>query len=177
MITRETLLSLLEYDASAGSFTWRHRPRSSFPSALAFAAFTANFAGKRSGHARKDGYRDINIGGRLYLEHQLVWLAETGAWPSGEIDHENGAYADNRFGNLRDVTHAMNGKNMKRSKANRSGVTGVGWNAASGMWRAHITVDKHTEWLGYFATKQEAISARTAAERQHGFHPNHGRSV
>jgi hypothetical protein len=30
--------------------------------------------------------------------------------------------------------------------------------------------------LGYFKDKSEAIAARRAAEREHGFHENHGRA-
>ena len=175
MIALEYLDTILEYDSESGSFTWRERPRSAFKTNAAYVAFLSKFAGKRAGHLRLDGYRDINIGGRLYLEHRLVWLKETGTWPIGDIDHIDGDGAHNRFINLRDVSHAINGRNSRKSKSNRSGVTGVGWNIERGKWRARITVGRKTKLLGYFASKDDAISARKAAEAKYGFHENHGR--
>lgn len=175
-ITRAFILSILEYDAATGSFYWKDRPRSSFPSDSAYGAFRANFAGKQAGYLREDGYREINIRGRLVMEHRLVWLVETGSWPQHELDHVNGVCSENQFSSLRDVPHSINGRNSKRSKANRSGVTGVGWNKEQGKWRARITVDRQAILLGYFSTLDEAKAARRAAERKYDFHENHGRA-
>jgi hypothetical protein len=56
----------------------------------------------------------------------------------------------------------------KRFKAkqvnNTSGSKGVTFNSNAGKWQAKIGCDKKIKHLGYFATMDEAISARKIAE-------------
>ena len=95
----------------------------------------------------------------------------TGAQPKGEIDHINGQRADNRAANLRDVDKAENQKNAARRSDNTSGVTGVYWDKTSKRWRATL----RSTTVGGFERKEDAVAARLAAQRAHGFHENHGR--
>src|SRR5215467_10234620 len=46
------------------------------------------------------GYRSVNLEGKSYKVHRLVWLLTYGSWPNGEIDHINGIRSDNRVSNL-----------------------------------------------------------------------------
>lgn len=133
------------------------------------------FAGKPAGRVGGKGYREIAISGRRFQAHRLAWFLATGTWPSEEIDHINGDKADNRLANLREVSHAENGRNQPRPSNNRSGVIGVGWNATAGKWAARIKVDGWSRFLGYFDDVSGAAKARKAAELEHGFHQNHGR--
>lgn len=59
----------------------------------------------------------------------------------------------------------------KRHKAiqsnNTSGAKGVTRNKKTGRWHAKIGVSGSVKHLGYFATVEEAIAARTAAECEH----------
>jgi hypothetical protein len=48
-----------------------------------------------------DGYRYIEIEGKLYRADEVMWAMVTGEWPEGEIDHINGDRGDNRWVNLR----------------------------------------------------------------------------
>ena len=57
----------------------------------------------RTGHIR------ICIMRVKYLAHRLAWLYVTGSWPSQDIDHIDGDPTNNRFANLREVTHQENG--------------------------------------------------------------------
>ncbi|EEK8036643.1 hypothetical protein G3156_004469 [Salmonella enterica subsp. enterica serovar Montevideo] len=41
-------------------------------------------------------------------------------------------------------------------------------------WNAQITVNYQTKHLGYFESKEDAITARKMAEKEFGFHHNHG---
>lgn len=131
-------------------------------------------SGDRAG-TYSGGYRRVRTNTTVsYLEHRLIWLWVHGYLP-GEIDHINGNGHDNRLENLRDVSHKENCRNVKRSKANTSGTTGVGWLAENKKWRAVIWVDEKQINLGSFNCKDAAISARKKAEADYGFHKNHGR--
>jgi hypothetical protein len=123
------------------------------------------FASKSGTGYLYGGYR-----GKVIPAHRVMWALVHGRWPS-EIDHLNGVRDDNRLCNLREVTRQENTKNKARSRNNSSGVTGVDY--SQGKWRAKLA-RRH---LGYFATLDEAVAARKAAEAAHDYHPNHGRAV
>jgi len=48
----------------------------------------------------RDGYIQVQVNGRFYFAHHLVWLLEIGEWPEGYIKHKNGLRWDNRIENL-----------------------------------------------------------------------------
>lgn len=156
---------LLRYDPETGKMIWRvsqGRVR----------------AGTEAGTFTSDGYhRKVQIDGRNYLAHRLAWLIVTGEWPTEEIDHISGDGLDNRWSNLREATHTVNGRNAKRYSHNTSGFTGVGWHKASRKWQANIKVNGTYIHLGCFDDLTAAVEVRKDAERQYGFHENHGRVV
>jgi len=94
-----------------------------------------------------------------------------GRWPTVEIDHIDGDRGNNHPDNLREATRQVNARNCALGKDNTSGAKGVFWSC--GKWRATILKKS----IGRFDTFDEAVVARKAAERLHGFHPNHGRAV
>jgi len=173
-ISIETLRELLVLDASTGRLFWRERARKWFPSDRAWAAWNARYAGMetftRVGHW---GYRLGSIFNRGYRAHRVAWAIFYGEWPQ-EIDHINHNRADNRISNLRSVSHQENNQNRGRHRNNTSGVTGVEWNAAEGKWQARITIGGKARRLGLFVHFSDAVAARLGAEKEHGFHPNHG---
>lgn len=91
-----------------------------------------------------------------------------------EIDHENHIRNDNRIENLRLVSSKGNKKNTTRRCDNTSGVTGVHWFKRECKWKVQIKVDGKQRHLGLFDNLDDAVAARKAAERQYGFHENHG---
>ena len=95
--------------------------------------------------------------------HRLI----LGCGPGEEVDHRNGNGLDNRRGNLRPATHALNQANVRRVRA-KSGFKGVSrWVRPSPRpWRAHITVKGRMKFLGAFATPEEAARAYDAAARE-----------
>jgi len=161
---------------------WRPRPTWMFNAApdqigRIAKAWNAQFAGKACCYKKlPNGYLVGSIMNKTYYAHRVVYALGMGKWPESQIDHINGIRSDNRFSNLRAVTQMENSRNMRRSKANKSGVTGVFWNKGHQKWTAHIRAQKQSRWLGNFARREDAIAARKAAERKYGFHPNHGRS-
>ena len=121
------------------------------------------------------GYRQIQIKGKMYLAHRLVWLYVHGKFPDEQIDHINGDKLDNRIDNLRDVSPQENNKNQPRRVNNTSGHTGVFWATHADKWLASIRVDGKLKHLGYFNILEDAVEARLQASIEHGFHDNHGR--
>lgn len=173
LLTADFLRSCLDYDPNSGLFHWKERPRSHFKLVRIWKTWNTRFAGKEAGWPNGNGYLKIPIG-RKHYAHRLAWLIMTGEWPEGQIDHINGARSDNRWVNLRAVTHAENSRNQKLRSGSRTGQMGVRWAIRAKKWEAQITRDGSTVHIGYFTNKADAIAARKSAELDFGFHPNHG---
>lgn len=93
--------------------------------------------GDIAGAPRKDGRVFINVDGKKYRAHHLVWL-----WHGKElpklIDHINRNPSDNRIENLRVADNFQNGWNANLSARNKTGVKGLFWNKQSGKWRVRL---------------------------------------
>jgi len=120
------------------------------------------------------GYRQGRIAGRLYRAHRVIWALVYGTWPEDQIDHKNGDKADNRIENLRVVSHAENSRNVGKRVDNTSGAGGVYWNKHGEKWHARVEVNGKLHHLGYFTSFDDAVAARKAAAREHGFTERHG---
>lgn len=170
-------------DEETGTLFWRERPAWMFSSSgngrIANAAtWNKRYAGRQAFSAPiKSGYLTGRIFHVTFLAHRVVFALVFGYWPFGEVDHINGNKSDNRPGNLRDVVHADNLKNMKLRDGNTTGVLGVYKNRVGDKWIASIWDGSSNIHLGTFDLKDDAIAARRAAERKYGFHRNHGRRL
>lgn len=135
-------------------------------------------AGTESGYedTRPSGksYRIVYAHKRPHLAHRIIWLMQTGEWPNGEIDHQDGNGLNNRWLNLCDGTHSKNQRNQKLRRNNTSGHVGVVWHKGANKWRAQIKTDGKCRYLGLFEEINDAIAARVAAQKANNFHPNHG---
>ena len=98
----------------------------------------------------------------------------TGSFPVNEIDHRDQDKDNNRFDNLRDVTRQVNSRNHRIQNRNKTGVTGVFYEAKRRKYRASIRVNYKTIHLGRFDSIEDAAKARAAANLKYGFSPNHG---
>ena len=130
--------------------------------------------GDVAGWRNPTGYIRMKVGGKLYLAHRLAFLYMTGKWPEDQVDHINHIRDDNRWCNLREVSHQENHKNQSKPKSNTSGVTGVCWCKRYKKWKAQIKVEGKVKNLGSFTSKEDATKARKEAEIKYGFHDNHG---
>lgn len=120
-------------------------------------------AGQKAGNY-SGTHVSVQIMGRRYFVHRLVWLFERGAWPCYEIDHINGDPRDNRIGNLRDVPRQVNQQNRRSAQANNKlGVLGVCEH--KGRFRAYISINGKTTSIGQFATLREAEDAYLNTKR------------
>tara|TARA_R100001132_G_C3270143_1_gene92340 strand:+ start:2046 stop:2186 length:141 start_codon:yes stop_codon:yes gene_type:complete len=43
------------------------------------------------------------------------------------------------------------------------------------MWQARIKINGKLKHIGFYSDITDAVTARRRAEREHGFHENHGR--
>lgn len=159
-LTAELLRSLLNYDPATGEFSWKVR------------CGMRGLPGKVTGHTRGE-YRQITVRQKNYRAHRLAWLHHYGRWPKGEIDHIDGDKHNNAITNLREVTLTVNQRNRSLPSNNTSGVIGVCWHKGSERWHASIGA----KYVGSFRNLSDAKAARRRAEREHGYHENHGRSA
>lgn len=111
-------------------------------------------------HRQGKGYLQAKVCGKSYLSHRIAWLLMTKKWPSLVIDHINGVRDDNRWANLRLISHAQNAANAKR-KLGRSGHRNVVHDLNSGRYRAYAFKHCKKIFLGSFATLEEAVSIAT----------------
>lgn len=177
------LRRLLEYIPETGELRWKERPAWMFPRGRYNRKLTAAWWNKR--YAGKDaltaanqfGYLNGSIFNKNIRSHRAIWALVHGAWPTGQIDHENGDRQDNRLQNLREVTPKENSRNQKLRKSNSSGVMGVFLHRPTDKWYAYIGGGKKRVFLGSFSNYSDAVAARKQAEIKHNFHPNHGRST
>lgn len=162
MLTQDRLKELLHYDMITGNFTWYFRKRGVKKSML---------AGGLSVNGR---YLRIGVEGERYFAHRLAFLYVEGFFPKGEVDHISGNGLDNKWSNLRVVDHPENMRNIKISRANTSGFTGVCWHKLGKKWSVEIRVDGAKKYLGLFTNFSDAITARENANLSYGYHKNHG---
>lgn len=164
MISQSELKELLHYDPDTGFFTWKKSTNQSIK------------VGAPAKSINNKGYIVIGVGHKLYLAHRLAWLYVHGVFPEF-IDHINHIRNDNRLCNLRKATRKENGRNQSIHKHNTSGANGVSWIKKEGVWRARITVNGRSIFLGRFSEKGDAIFARKQANIKYGFHENHGANI
>lgn len=157
-ITPEEIKELFDYRPETGKIFRRSDGREAFT------------------YVHDNGYRRGYIRGRRYYGHRVAWAIYFSQWPSKSIDHINHDRQDNRISNLREADHKTNGRNRKLSCNNSSGHTGVGWVNRVGLWQARIKINGKLKNLGHYARIEDAITARRRAERELGFHINHGRN-
>jgi len=176
-LTQQILHELLLYDPHTGELTWRRRRRKWFTSKGSQTRWNKTYADRpaftnNSNQGRYQG----SVLGRPYLAHRVIWFWMTGAWPQPETDHKNGNPADNRFCNLREVTHQENARNQVLPRRNTSGHIGISFRRRNGCYHAYIGINHRRLFLGEFPTLELAVAARKAAERELGFYPGHGRA-
>ncbi|MDA4806122.1 HNH endonuclease [Enterobacter hormaechei] len=163
----------LHFDGT--DFYWKKREPTSFADARTCKVWNTRVAGKKAGRICAHGYVDIQIQGRRYKAHRLVWCLVHGSIPSNmQVDHINHDRTDNRVSNLRLVNNQGNQKNSSIRKDNVGGRTGVSWSESHQRWIAHIRDNGKHKHLGSFIEFSEAVKVREEAEKTLGFHKNHG---
>lgn len=163
-LTQEELKKILHYCPLTGVLTWLNSTQ---------GTNRGDVAGWKQQKKSKH-YRIVCIRYKKYAAHRLAYLYQTGHWPKAQMDHINGNGMDNRWANLREATNQENSKNQRLRSTNKSGTTGVLWEADRNLWRAEITIDGKNKYIGRFDNIEDAAVARKQAEIANNFHENHG---
>jgi hypothetical protein len=115
--------------------------------------------GYEVGYEDSDGYRVVKVLGRKFKTHHVVWYLCKGRWPEMNLDHINGDKLDNRFENLRELSHEQN----LRSFASIRGAIpfrGVCFDKATSKFSAQAGCNSKQKHLGYYDTAEKAALAR-----------------
>ena len=156
-LTAQRVREVLNYDPETGVITWAAGKGS-----RARAGSSAGWEDAR--------YHYVSIDGNNCRRNRIAWVWMTGKWPVGQVDHRNGNGKDDRWCNLRDVSHAVNQQNQRiPSSNNTSGYLGVTWDKAKGKWLAQIKVRNRNVGLGRFSNAEQASFAYLDAKRR--LHP------
>lgn len=158
-MTQDRLKELLYYDPETGIFRWKINRGGKVK------------VGGKAGFYKEDEYSVIGVDHKTYLSHRLVFLYMEGYFPENDIDHINRIKDDNRWCNLREVSHQCNMRNCKLQSNNISGVTGVNYHKGICKWRSIITINDKQIHLGYYKNFYDAVKARWQAEVKYEF-PN-----
>ena len=169
----ELLRKLLRYEPETGKLFWRHRPLSMFKGEKWFKMWNTRYSGKLAVSQDGKGYLRLEIGGKMIKAHRAIWAMQNNHWPSGQIDHINGARDDNRLQNLRVVTGFENHRNQKARKGGTSKYPGVSWNKKSKKWEARIFFNGAQKHLGYFQNELDATEAYKCSAILAGFTGRH----
>ena len=113
----------------------------------------------------------INIDGYAVIGDKLLHRIIMNPPADMQIDHKNKNTLDNRRSNLRICTHAENQWNRGKTKTNSCGYKGVSKDKRrkSKKYRARITANKQTSYLGSFDDAREAGTVyRKAVKEYHG---------
>lgn len=157
ILTQERLRELLHYDPNTGIFVWL-KTRS-----------TKHILGCTAGSKDTNGYQIIKINSLQYKAHRLAFLYMKGYHPEYEVDHIDRDPSNNKWSNLRHVTHQCNMQNKSKYSNNKSGVTGVYWCKRSKKWCASVKVKGRGLHLGYFLILMDAVIARWKGEVKYGY--------
>jgi len=125
--------------------------------------------GEYTGTLNTNGYIVIGINNKLYYAHRLAFLYMDGYFPENHVDHIDKNPSNNKWCNLREVSHQCNTRNRNTQKNNKSKVSGVYWCKINKKWIAQITINYKTIALGGFKYKNDAIIARWIAEIEYNW--------
>ena len=113
--------------------------------------------GKIVGRDNGSGYLQLRLNKKFQYVHRVIWLMQTGEWPEHEIDHINRIRTDNRWCNLREVTHQQNNFNREDSSPN------LYITPHRNKLQVRVPIKGKTTYIGTYSTMVEALQARDEA--------------
>lgn len=153
MLTQAHVKELFDYDPETGDLIWK------------VDLYSNKVKGKVAGSMHVSGYMDVQINGKKFKTHRMVWLWHQGVFPANGLDHINGDKSDNRIENLREATTAQNAQNLRKAQSNnKSGYLGV--RPFRNRWQAKITVNNKRHHIGTYDNPEAAHEAYLAKKRE-----------
>lgn len=129
--------------------------------------------GDKAGSTHSIGYRIVQLNGRKYKAHRIIFFMHHGYVPE-EIDHIDGDPSNNKVENLRAATHTQNMFNKKTYVNSISGVKGVSWHKAAKKWYVQIRSNQKHLFQGLFNDLELAeLVAIEARNKYHGQFARH----
>lgn len=147
LLTYEDVSRRLSYDPETGILRWKK------------IGSRGRREGRLAGCLQPNGYRVVNVLGKLYKAHRIAWLLSYGEWPSAHLDHINRNRSDNRIANLRLSPNWENARNTPKPVTNTSGFKGVTYCKRNRKFLARIAFKGGNRHLGYFKTAEEGGKA------------------
>jgi hypothetical protein len=170
----EFLHECLHLDQNDWKLYWKARPVTHFKSENNMNSWNGRFSNRAAGKTDAKDYFAINLHGKTYLSHRVIFFMHYGFQPSC-IDHIDGNPKNNNPHNLRSATPSQNLQNTKRPSNNTSGVKGVTWHKKCKKWQAFCAVGRKPNYLGLFDDIELAKEAVMAFRNKlHGNFANHG---
>lgn len=164
--SQDVLCHLFSYDPDTGILTRKANVSKKSHSKIDALAFTTNDC----------GYFKGRIANKLFKAHRVIWKMMTGEDPD-VIDHIDGNGLNNKWANLRNTSHTGNMRNMASYASNTSGCVGVSLSRRERKWRAYIGGSRTgRKYLGFFENFDDAVLARTQAQKSLGYSERHGKS-
>lgn len=120
--------------------------------------------GAIAGNKMSTGYLKVSFKNKQYLCHVLIWFGMKGYFPK-EIDHKDRVRDNNKWKNLRKISHKGNSINKGRQSNNTSGIPGISWDKSRNKWYVKIKNEGIQYALGRFDDFDEAVCHRFAAEQ------------
>lgn len=118
----------------------------------------------RENKKRKQMYVQGHHKGKSYSIHRFIMDCPKG-YVVDHIDHDT---LNNCKSNLRIVTNAENQQNrLGAKKGSKSGVRGVYWHKGDERWRAQVSINKKTYYLGEFKDIKEAEQVVIEARKKY----------
>jgi hypothetical protein len=151
------------YDPYTGLLVWRIRPRHHFPTQKGCNITNSRQAGKTAGsivHTRSGTYIRVEIDGRSFGVHRVIYKLVWGEEPPEDIDHHDGDGTNNRWKNLRAATKSQNACNA--SKPVTRFPRGVTQSPRGVVFYARVGVGRNRRTIGSYPTAEEAHEAYVA---------------
>jgi hypothetical protein len=143
MLTLELVNKYLTYDKETGNlYQSKKRPK------IQVGSIAGGINGK--------GYRYIQLEGKKYPAHHIIWLIETGSLPKKILDHIDGNPLNNHFSNLREASVKQNNENRKAQRNNKTGYKGVSFNKRLQKYVAQIQHNYRAIYIGIYKTADDA---------------------
>ena len=176
-LTRDYVISVIDYDPVGGTMIWRERTPEMEPSIRSRNTFNAAYKGCSVG-STSTASKDIRVslGCKTYSLRSLAYLIMTGSLPEGRTCTINGIKDDLRWSNLATMAELKQAKKegvilakaQADSEINRTPYPGVVWSGQLERFMAIIYFGFAMMVVGSFRTAEAATEARDARMMEMG---------